>query len=61
MTIAKESLEKLKQIHSKETGQLLSDQDVLELGIRLVTLFSVITRPIDNILQKINNELQPYS
>lgn len=56
MTIQKDSLEKLRQIHSDETGQLLSDQEVLELGTRLITFLSIIVRPIDINLQKNNNK-----
>lgn len=52
MTIQKDSLEKLRQIHSEEAGQLLSDQEVLELGTRLITFLSIIVRPIDINLQK---------
>lgn len=55
MIIDKFALEELKQIYLKHYGILLTDEQVLDLGIKLVDLFKVIARPIlkvDNKKQK---------
>jgi len=46
MVINQTDLEELKQIYLKHYGTLLTDEQVLNLGIKLVTLFKVIARPI---------------
>ena len=46
MSLPKEAIEELKQIHLKETGEMLSDQVALEMGTRLLGLFRIIMRPI---------------
>lgn len=49
MKIEQADLEDLKKIYLKHYGVLLSDQQVLELGIKLVDLFKVIARPIPRV------------
>lgn len=44
--MSKEALEELKQIHFKETGEMLLDQETLEMGTRLLGLFRIIMKPI---------------
>lgn len=46
MSLSKEALEELKQIHFNETGEMLSDQEALEMGTRILGLFRIIMRPI---------------
>lgn len=52
MAIGQQALEELKQIYLKHYGVLLTDEQVLELGIKLVELFKVIARPIPEIDKK---------
>ena len=47
--ISSEGLEELKQIYLKHYGTLLTDEEVLNLGIKLVELFKVIARPIPKV------------
>lgn len=59
MGIAQAALEELKKLYLKHYGILLTDEQVLELGTKLVSLFKIIARPIpavdiDN--RKIKNE-----
>lgn len=59
MAIGQEALEELKQIYLKHYGILLTDEQVLELGIKLVNLFKIIAKPIpvvDIRKKKGNNE-----
>ncbi len=59
MNIGQTALEEFKQIYLNHYGILLTDQQDLELGIRLVELFKVIARPIpevDSKKEKINND-----
>jgi hypothetical protein len=44
-TFTKEELEDLKLIHQKHTGEVLSDEEAVEMGTRLVTLFRIIGKP----------------
>lgn len=46
MVIEQKALEELKQIYLKHYGVLLTDEQVLELGIKLVNLFKIIAKPI---------------
>lgn len=46
MLIKQTDLEELKQIYLKHYGVSLTDEQVLDLGIKLVNLFKVIARPI---------------
>lgn len=41
-----EDIDKLKQIHFKKTGAMLSDQDALEMGTRIVNFFRIVAKPI---------------
>lgn len=53
------ALEEFKQIYLKHYDILLTDQQALDLGIRLVELFKVIARPIpevDRQTVKTNND-----
>lgn len=58
MAIQQVALEELKQIYLKHYGTLLTDEQVLDLGIKLVELFKVIARPIPNIDNKEDKESQ---
>ena len=49
MIINQADLEELKQIYLKHYGTLLTDEQVLNLGIKLVALFKVIARPIPQV------------
>lgn len=49
MVINQADLEELKQIYLKHYGTLLTDEQVLNLGIKLVALFKVIARPIPQV------------
>lgn len=49
MIIKQIDLEELKQIYLKHYGALLTDEQVLDLGIKLVSLFKVIARPIPEV------------
>jgi len=40
------ALEELKTIYEEEYGETLTDQEALEIGHRLLTLFQVIGRPL---------------
>lgn len=42
MYLSKEALEELKQIHFKKTGEQLSNEEVLEMGTRLLNLLKII-------------------
>lgn len=53
MRFNQNDLEELRQIHYNETGVVLSDTEVLEMGIRLVNLIKVVGRKIP----KSNQEL----
>ena len=50
--IEKQALEELKQLYLKHYGVLLTDEQVLELGIKMVSLFKVIARPIPEVDNK---------
>ncbi len=47
MQIDTKALQELKLIHFEETGQRLTDEQALDMGIRLINLFKVITKPIN--------------
>ena len=49
MAIEQTGLEELKQIYLKHYGVLLTDEQALDLGIKLVELFKVIARPIPKV------------
>ena len=49
MVIAQSDLEELRQIYLRHYGSLLTDKQVLDLGIKLVELFKVIARPIPQV------------
>lgn len=49
MVIKQVALEELKQIYLKHYGSLLTDEQVLDLGIKLIKLFRVIARPIPQV------------
>lgn len=58
MVIDQADLEELRQIYLKHYGTLLTDEQVLDLGTRLVELLKVIARPIPQVDKKevkINN------
>lgn len=46
MYLPKEALEELKQIHFKKTGKQLSDEETLEMGIRVINLLRIVARKI---------------
>lgn len=46
MNFSSSHLEDLKQIHFKKTGEMLSDQEALEMGTRIITLLRIIAKPI---------------
>lgn len=59
MGIEQVALEELKQIYLKHYGIMLTNEQALDLGIRLVELFKVIARPISEIdrkREKVNND-----
>lgn len=58
MIIEKNALEELKQIYLKHYGGLLTDEQVLDLGIKLVELFKVIAKPISKVDNKEDKESQ---
>ncbi len=49
MIIERTALEELKQIYLKHYGVLLTDEQVLDLGIKLISLFKVIAKPIPDV------------
>lgn len=49
MSIDQIALEELKQIYSRHYGIILTDEQALDLGIRLIGLFRVIARPIPKV------------
>lgn len=52
MSIGQPALEELRQIYLKHYGTMLTDEQILDLGIKLVELFKVIARPITNVDNK---------
>lgn len=46
MKIEQADLDELKQIYLKNYGVLLTEEQVLNLGIRLITLFKIVAKPI---------------
>jgi len=46
MPLSQKAIDELKVIHKNVTGEELSDNDALEMGINLLNLFSAIYRPI---------------
>lgn len=58
MAIEQVALEEFKQIYLKHYGILLTDQQALDLGIRLVELFKVIARPIPKVDSKEEKDTQ---
>jgi hypothetical protein len=41
-----EELEELKHIHQKHTGEVLSNEEAIKMGTRLITLFKIIAKPM---------------
>lgn len=52
MTIQQIHLEELKLMYFKHYGIMLADEQVLDLGIKLIELFKVIARPIQQVDNK---------
>ncbi len=52
MLIKQPALDELKQLYLNHYGVLLTDEQVLELGIKLISLFKVIARPIPEVDNK---------
>lgn len=46
MELSPEAIQEFKEIHKKETGEKLSDQEALDLASNLLTLFDTICQPI---------------
>ena len=46
MQLPKESIEELKQIHFKKTGEQLSDEEALEMGTRLINLLKIVSKKL---------------
>ncbi len=46
MIIKKEDLEELKRIYLKNYGVSLTEEQALDLGIRLINLFKIVAKPI---------------
>jgi len=46
MQLSKVDLEKLKAIHLKHTGVLLTDEEALELGLKLINLHKITLKPV---------------
>jgi len=44
--LSKQAIEEFKEIHKKEFGEKLSDQEAEEIGLRLLRLFKIIYSPI---------------
>lgn len=58
MQFKQTDLEELKQIYLNHYGILLTDEQVLELGIKLVSLFKIIAKPIPAVDIKKHNGTQ---
>lgn len=58
MGITQTALEELRQIYLKHYGDLLTDEQVLDLGIKLIELFKVIAKPIPKVDNKDDKESQ---
>jgi hypothetical protein len=43
-----EDIKKLQQIHLKTTGELLTDQQTIEMGTRIIETLKIVARPIPN-------------
>ena len=41
-----EAIKELKAIHKEESNEEISDEEALEMGLRLINLFRVIYQPI---------------
>lgn len=59
--ISPEAIAEFKQIYLKHYGTMLTDEQVLDLGTKLIELFKVIARPIPQVQidkkgGKINND-----
>jgi len=46
MQLPKEAIEELKQIHFKKTGKYFSDEEALEMGIRLINHLKIVVRKL---------------
>lgn len=46
MKFTKEELDELIKIHKKNTGELLTYEEAIEIGTRLVNLFKIISKQI---------------
>jgi hypothetical protein len=46
MTLSKKAIEEFKEIHFREFGQQITDEEAQELGLNMISLFKIICRPI---------------
>jgi hypothetical protein len=44
--LEQKDLDELKALYKKEFGEDISDDEAFEMGLRLLSLFSVIARPV---------------
>lgn len=44
MPLTRQAIEELKEIHQRETGQVLTDDQAWEMGRRLLRLFGILLR-----------------
>lgn len=49
MIIDKKAIEDFRKLYQNRYGVVLSDQEVLERGTRLINLFSVILKPVPKV------------
>ena len=48
MPLSRKAIEELKAIHKKHYSEDLSDEEAWEMGHRLLRVFYVLTRPIED-------------
>jgi hypothetical protein len=48
MPLSRSAIEELKAIYKKAYGKELSDDDAWEMGHRLLRVFRVLTKPVDD-------------
>lgn len=58
MAIEQVALEEFKQIYLKHYGIMLTDEQALDLGVRLVELFKIIARPLPRVDSKGKKDTQ---
>ena len=46
MELSKDAIEEFKDIYYQEFGERISDKEVQEMGVNLLSLFEIIYRPI---------------